>query len=146
MHLAVYPRNEAEAASPSLYVLRVREYEVYSVKGIFPSSSLSFTVIPDVHLLGGIMFPFSSILAGIAGDTAVGAIVDSGDHSLLKRLAQGNLGEARCFQWLSLYFGPSFLIDQLLKAALRENCTGDGHPWQCICQWRSSALNCVNVF
>ncbi len=50
------------------------------------------------------MFPFSLILAGIAGDTAVGAIADSGDHSLLKRLTEGNLSEARCFQWLSLYF------------------------------------------
>ena len=29
MQLAVCPRNEAEGASTSLYVLRVREYKVY---------------------------------------------------------------------------------------------------------------------
>ncbi len=47
----------------------------------------------------------------------MGAILDSGDHSLLNRLAQGNLCEPRCFQWLSLvYFSSaSFLITQLLK-------------------------------
>ena len=52
-------------------------------------------MIPDVRLLGSIIFPFSSIFARIAGDTAVGAIVDRGDHSLLKRFAQGDLSEAR---------------------------------------------------
>ncbi len=46
----------------------------------------------------------------------MGAIVHSGDHSLLKRLAQGKFSEARWFQWLSLYFsGASFLITQFLK-------------------------------
>ncbi len=29
---------------------------------------------------------------------------------------------------------------------LWENYTGNGCPWQCICQWQSSALNCVNAF
>ncbi len=67
------PRNEAEGASTSLYVLRVREYgKVCQFKGIFLFSSLPFTMIPDVRLLGSIIFPFSSILARVAGDTCHG--------------------------------------------------------------------------
>ncbi len=73
MHLALCPWNEAEGAFTSLYVLRVHKYKVYEFQGIFLFSSLSFTMIPDVHLLGSIVFPFSSLLARIAGDTAVGA-------------------------------------------------------------------------
>ncbi len=78
---------------------------MYKFQGIFLFSSLSFTMIPDVYLLGSIVFSLLDISQDSRRHCGE---CNSGNHTLLKRLAQEDLSEAHCLM-LSLYFsGASF--------------------------------------